>query len=193
MTATPKPTGKRFSSVNELVKTTSKDPSFKKAFEEDFQSKKIVRMLSAVRAAKGITQSQLAKKIGCGQPRISKIENGTDNQLRIQDLSDYARALDFKLGLNINAKPGKAVDEIKRHAFEIKRRLDQLAELANKDDNIYEGVSDFFGEAFFNMLRIFEKAVGKLPTKKQRDLIDVFTDIGSQSQEACHDKLPAKR
>lgn len=181
MSETPKPTGKRFSSVNDLVKATSKDTAFKKAFDEEFHAKKITCMLSAARAAKGVTQAQLAKKIGCGQARISKIENGRDSQLRIQDLADYSKALGFNLGLGINGKPGNAVEEIKFHAFEIKHRLEKLAELAHEDDGIYEGVSGFFSEAFFNMLKVFEKASSKLPKKDSADHIDVFTDISPSS------------
>lgn len=177
MNTQPKATGKKFSNVNDLVKATAKDSAFKKAFDKDFQAKKIVRMLAAARAAKGFTQGQLAKKIGCGQPRISKIENGNDSQLRIQDLSDYARVLDFQLGMNINSKSENAVEEIKSLAFETKRRLDQLADLATKDEKILDGVSKFFGEYVFNMLDLFEKSASKLPKNKQKDLIDIFTDI----------------
>ena len=180
MTATPKATGKRFSNVNEMVKAISKDSTFKNEFEKEFNAKKVVRMLASSRAARGLTQSDLAKKIGCGQPRISKIENGRDDQLKIQDIVDYARALDLQVSAVFNPKKESAVEEIKHHAFEIKNRLEHLAELAKKDEAIYEGVSGFYGEAFFNMLKIFEHAVGKLPKSKKgkdSDLIEIFTDL----------------
>lgn len=184
-TTTPKATGKRFSNVNEMVKAISKDSAFKKEFDKEFNAKKVVRMLASSRAARGMTQSDLAKKIGCGQPRISKIENGRDEQLKIQDLVDYAKALDLQINTVFNAKQNNAVEEIKYHAFEIKSRLDRLAELANKDDTIFEGVSGFFGEYFFNMLNIFEGSIKKLPKKKKgQDLIDVFTDLPRQNQQS---------
>lgn len=187
MTATTKATGKRFSNVNEMVKSISKDASFKKEFEKEFNAKKIVRMLAASRAARGLTQCDLAKKIGCGQPRISKIENGRDDQLKIQDVTDYARALNLQISAVFNPKRESAVDEIKHHAFEIKNRLEYLAVLAKKDDAIYEGVSGFYGEAFINMLKIFEHAIGKLPKNKKgqdADLIEVFTDLDLKEENS---------
>lgn len=193
MTTPPKTTGKKFSNVNDMVKAISKDSTFKKEFDEDFKSKKTVRLLASSRAAKGLTQSDLAKKIGCGQPRISKIENGNDSQLKLQDITDYATALDLQISAVFNPKEHSAVEEIKYHAFEIQNRLEKLADLAKKDDALYAGVSGFFGETLFNLLNIFESAVGKLPKKrasKTGNHFEISTDLTTQDKtrepEHCH-------
>jgi DNA-binding transcriptional regulator YiaG len=47
-----------------------------------------------MRVSKGLTQRQLAQAIGCSQGRISKLESGRDEDLRLQDLIDYTLATD---------------------------------------------------------------------------------------------------
>ena len=45
--------------------------------------------------------------------------------------------------------------------------LDYLAKLAERDDKILEGVSDFYAETLCNFLRLFEKRVSQLPMPEQ--------------------------
>ncbi|MCH6255692.1 helix-turn-helix transcriptional regulator [Puniceicoccaceae bacterium K14] len=78
--------------------------------ESDSEPRKIVNLLISARKAKGVTQVQIAKLIGCGQPRISKIENGYDEQLRVHDIQDYATALEQTISLKFESDPSKSTE-----------------------------------------------------------------------------------
>ena len=126
----------------------------------------LVKHLVYLRNRSNLTQAQLAKKIGCTQSRISKIENSDDENLSIGDLKAYLFALKADLRLNILTTQLKATSEIKYHALQIKKHLDELAELANKDDGICEGIEDFFIEAGYNLTKFIQRGISKLPKKK---------------------------
>jgi ribosome-binding protein aMBF1 (putative translation factor) len=63
------------------------------ALEPDFE---IARAIIEKRLEKGLTQSQLAQKIGTKQSAISRLESGTANP-SVQFLGKVAQALDLRL------------------------------------------------------------------------------------------------
>ena len=75
-----------------------KDPEFRAewdALEPEFQ---IVRAIVEGRAAKGITQKELADITGINQGDISKLENGNGNP-SLRTLERIAKGLDMRLKL----------------------------------------------------------------------------------------------
>lgn len=179
----PVSTGKRYSNVKDLVNATARDAEFKRNFEEEFDATKLVRMLSSARAARGITQSELARKLGCGQPRISKIENSRDASLRVRDIVDYAKALEINIAFHVTGGRRNAAEEIKFHAFEMKRKLEELAELADGDAELIKGITNFFGEAFFNVTAMIAQAAEKLPTPDGDTILDISADFSSSKND----------
>lgn len=74
------------------------DPAFRAewdALEPEFQ---IIRAMLDGRAAKGITQKELADITGINQADISKLENGNGNP-SLRTLKRIARGLDMRLKL----------------------------------------------------------------------------------------------
>ncbi|MCI9494412.1 MAG: helix-turn-helix transcriptional regulator [Adlercreutzia mucosicola] len=74
------------------------DPAFRAewdALEPEFQ---IIRAMLDGRAAKGITQKELADITGINQADISKLENGNGNP-SLHTLERIARGLDMRLKL----------------------------------------------------------------------------------------------
>ena len=179
----PISTGKQYSNVKDLVNATAKDAEFKRNFEEEFNARKLVRMLSSARASRGITQTELARKLGYGQPRISKIENSRDDSLRVRDIVDYAKALEINIAFHVTGGKRNAADEIKFHAFEMKRKLEELAELADGDAQLIRGITHFFGEAFFNVTNMIVEAAEKLPTPDDDTILDVFAVFSSSKSD----------
>ena len=133
-------------------------------------------MISAARAANGITQAELARKISCSQSRISKIENGLDEQLRIKDLMDYSVGLDQSFRLAFHLKKPTLVEEVKMHAFAMKGKLSELVELAKKDGEINAAVEDLMSETHYNLLKIFADVVAKLPGGKDEIDTEIYTE-----------------
>ena len=78
-----------------------KDRATKKAYDELGPEFAIVKMIIKKRAQRGITQKQLANKIGTKQPVISRLEQGTYNP-SIKFLQRVAYALDAKLRISIS-------------------------------------------------------------------------------------------
>jgi ribosome-binding protein aMBF1 (putative translation factor) len=78
-----------------------KDKGIKKAYDELGPEFDVVRMIIKKRNQRGLTQHQLANKIGSKQPVISRLEQGTYNP-SIKFLQRVAYALDAKLHISIS-------------------------------------------------------------------------------------------
>jgi transcriptional regulator with XRE-family HTH domain len=179
------PGTERFSNVQDLLaKNLGKDDAVTQSANRRIQSRRLVKKLIVARSQANCSQADLAKRLNCSQSRISKIENGTDDQLRLADLRAYAKALETGILFSIGEPKRHAVESIKHHAFQIKHHLDQLASLAHKDEQISSGVEKFFGETLFNMLQIIEDSARKLPAAEtDEDNIHVYSQADTTKQE----------
>lgn len=84
---------KRYKSCQDMVESLSGGSEFPKQFK-DHQSKRLLsQALFVLRNLKGMTQGQMAEKIGCTQRRVFRIESAEDADLRIKDVFDYLRPL----------------------------------------------------------------------------------------------------
>lgn len=67
-------------------------PEFVSDLEERLKARQLVKMLVVLRARANLSQLELAKRIGCGQSRISKLENGVDSDVSFGDVWGYLQA-----------------------------------------------------------------------------------------------------
>ncbi len=160
-------TRRQYTSVLELVQGIAPDRAFPAEFEEHIQRRNLIKHLFALRAAKGLAQRDLAEKLGCTQSRISKLENGTDDELRLGDLIKYVHALGLDFGIAMRPASQTVFDEIKYHAFCIKDRLEHLVKLARDDQAMQEGVGKAHVETLVNMIKIVVDSTQKLPSSPQ--------------------------
>ena len=120
-----------------MVDSLSDSRKFKERVEKEVKNRQLVKFLIMLRCKESLTQAQIAKKIGCTQSRISKIEGSEDSELSIGDLVDYAKALDLKLEIGYRKPSAKIVDLIKYHALRISAYLNQLVDMAkDKQDEV---------------------------------------------------------
>jgi transcriptional regulator with XRE-family HTH domain len=174
-------TKKRYTDVSELVRDLSEDQAATAALEQRLAQRQIVKQLMALRAVAGMSQKDIANKLNCTQSRISKLESGTDADLRFADFFGYAAALGLEAHIVVSKKGRTTVDEVKYHAFAIKRQLDHLAHLAMGDETIAAGVTRFFGEAAFNLINMLNDAATKLP-QQPRPLIEII-EVGQLTED----------
>ncbi len=81
-------------------KQVLRDQEIKRAYDALGPEFALVRTIIRRRIAKGLTQEELARKIGTKQSAISRLESGTYNPT-VSFLSDVARALDSELKISL--------------------------------------------------------------------------------------------
>ena len=77
-----------------------KDQEIKQAYDELEPEQQIIQAVLTLRLKKGLSQKQLAKKVGTRQPSISRLESGDYNP-SLNFLKKLAEALDAKLKIDI--------------------------------------------------------------------------------------------
>ncbi len=140
---------KGYSSVSEMLKAIGASKDTVSAVEE-VEQQETTNTLIKMRVSRGLTQADIAQKLKCSQGRISKIESGKDEDLRLSDLVDYSRATGVALQILIG--PPNHAQAIKHHVFAMKHHLDALVRLAHEDKGeIAEGINKFFAEVAWNV------------------------------------------
>lgn len=178
---TPKRTAKRFGSVGQMLKERNVAPEVRGHFREMANDTKITTQLACMRALAGLTQEQMAKRLGVTQGCISKWESGLDEELTLKVLMDYARATEERIGIFVG-KPLTHVEAVKQCAYGLRDRLRALAGIATDNTELEQSIQAFFGEAFFNLLIIFEKCQQEMPGKEDFEICVRIVDTPKESR-----------
>lgn len=107
---------KKYKNVPEMVRDLTEDKELAENIARDIEQRNIIDFLMALRTANDLSQSDIAKKMGCSQSRVSKLENGKDNDLRIGDFDAYVSALGLEMSIGLVKKNRTIVDDMKYHA-----------------------------------------------------------------------------
>jgi transcriptional regulator with XRE-family HTH domain len=81
-----------------------KNHDFKKAWHELDAEFAILEEIIKAREKSGLTQEELANKIGTKQPALSRLERGGFRRANIETLKKIAEALDHKLVVKFEPK-----------------------------------------------------------------------------------------
>ena len=83
------------------------DPEFRRLYEEEASKKELWLQLVEARQAAGLTQAQLAERLGVSQSQVAKIERRGYEAYTLTTLRRYVRALgvDFALEVKIRHVP----------------------------------------------------------------------------------------
>ena len=155
---------KAYNSASDMARDLlAGEPEFVADLEARLHERQLVKSLAIVRARAGMTQKELAGKLGCTQSKISKLESGVDADLRFGDIAAYLEAVEHEAKIFVIPGNGTLADEVKMHAFRIKHVLDELVQLAGNDGAIAKGVGAFIEEAAFNLVRLAKTAKENLP------------------------------
>ena len=89
----------RFTSIGDAAAYLAGDEKVKQQVDEEICCSQLVNTLLQLRIEKGISQKELAKRIGCDPSKISRLEAGNDLQLRMGDVMQYLSALNVKMNM----------------------------------------------------------------------------------------------
>jgi len=91
--------------IDEHIAEQMKDPAFKKAWHDlDPEFDFLESMIKAKEKA-GITQTELAKRMGVKQPALSRLERGAISKSTVETLKKIANALGARLIVKLEPKP----------------------------------------------------------------------------------------
>jgi len=155
-------TGRRYDSVDDFLAGEAVSADVRSAVSKLDRETAIASNLVKARREAGLTQQQMADKIGKTQGAVSKLESSIDSEITLEELAAYAKATGQNFALMIG-KPMNHIESVKHHAFAIKDHLSKLAKEAQRNEEVEQSVQAFFGEAFFNILTILSKCSDEMP------------------------------
>jgi transcriptional regulator with XRE-family HTH domain len=174
----------RYDDVSQMVRDNS-DKEFADSFEGLLAQRQLIKQLLVMRASKGLSQEDMATEMGCTQSRISKLESGADDNLRLGDLAAYLSVLGYWPQLLFVSKDVTLATQIKYHWAQTKELTEKLAKLANVDPAIAAGIAKFLGEACCNFLGVLLESAKTLPQAALNEvpLFQMIEFPGAEAQE----------
>ena len=104
--APAKPSGKRYDSVEQLMASAALPPDVVEESRRNEEKRQLTLQLAMMRTKAGVTQAEVAKRLGVTQGAVSKLENGYDDDVTVKHLRAYAEAtkiqVSFAVGLPLN-------------------------------------------------------------------------------------------
>jgi len=85
---------------NHIDKRKKKDPEFAEGFEQGYREFKIGVLLKQAREQAGLSQEELAKRVGTKKTAISRIENHAQD-IKLSTIQKVARALGKSLEVRL--------------------------------------------------------------------------------------------
>lgn len=168
-----------FGNVAEAAAQLAEDQSMAAKVQSAIACNSVVSTLLRLRVEKGLTQEQIAETMKCDPSKVSRIESGSDRQLKLMDIVGYALALQVELSLTFDDSGLPAAQRIKQCVFRIDDDLKKLAALAQKvgaEDEITREIDRFYKEVLFNFLVRF---------KQNSERLSDVVRISAQPQQAC--------
>ncbi|MCI2285061.1 MULTISPECIES: helix-turn-helix domain-containing protein [Colwellia] len=85
-------------SLSKLKKKAFQNPEVKEAYNDLGAEFELISSLITMREQSGLTQDEVAEKMGTKSPNVSRLESGRSNP-SLKTLVSYAHACGFKLNL----------------------------------------------------------------------------------------------
>jgi transcriptional regulator with XRE-family HTH domain len=156
---------KKFTSSSDAAAFLADDPAVKEKVESEINASTLVKALISMRVGKGLSQSEVAKTMGCTPSKISKLEAGKDSVLKWGDVCAYLSAIGMNLSLMFDDSSLPAAERIKQCVFRTHELLEDLAKLAEEvgdDAEITDKIHQFYGEVLFNFVTRFGDSYKRL-------------------------------
>jgi transcriptional regulator with XRE-family HTH domain len=135
----------RFKNTAEMIRGLATDEKQADLSIHEMNQRCVIDFLMALRSSRGFSQTDLAAKMECTQSRISKLENGKDDDLRIGEFRDYVRALGMDLSFLLTKNGENIVGQVKQHVFAIRDLLMALGKMAGDDQVMADGMKETSG------------------------------------------------
>ena len=130
---------KRHSDLNSLMKSVSQNTRVREETQKELKKRQLANFLVFLRCDNCLTQKEMAKKMGCTQSKISKLEMSYDDQISVKDLLEYGKVLNLQLELGYRNKNVKITELINYHICRIREYLTKLVFISKGDNAMSTG------------------------------------------------------
>ncbi len=90
--------------LKEYIAEQMKDPEFKKAWDNLEPEFQVLKAMIKAREKSGISQAELARRLGTKQSVISRLERGAFSKATLETIKKVADVLDLRLELKLHQK-----------------------------------------------------------------------------------------
>ena len=90
--------------LKEYIAVQMKNPAFKKAWEDLDPEFQVLKAMIKAREKTGISQAELARRVGTKQSVISRLERGAFSKATLETIKKMADALDMRLEIRLHHK-----------------------------------------------------------------------------------------
>jgi len=90
--------------LKEYIAEQMKDPDFKKSWDDLDPEFQVLEAMIKAREKSGITQAELARRMGTKQSVISRLEHGAFSKATLETIKKIADALDMRLVIKMQPK-----------------------------------------------------------------------------------------
>lgn len=97
---------KRGRTIDEHIAEQMKEPAFKKAWHDLDAEFALMESMLKAREKSGLSQAELARRIGTKQSAISRLERSGFKKASVETLNKIAQALDSTLVIKLQPKRG---------------------------------------------------------------------------------------
>jgi len=131
---------RRSHSVAEMAADILDDPSAKERVEQLIANRKLIEQLILQRLLLEKTQTEVARYMGCNTSKISRMEAGSDQDLKLGDILGYLSALDMNLSMILSAPTSPITDRFKVEVPESSPK--KLSQIEHRRDLIAENIKE---------------------------------------------------
>ncbi|MGL1935518.1 MAG: hypothetical protein OCD01_10870 [Fibrobacterales bacterium] len=132
------------------------------------------RLISMVRVKNKMTQKAFGTKICKSQAYVSKVENLSNDDLNIKDLTCCLQPFGIQVGFSLS-KPKTIKQRLIDNHNELFTLIEDLKNLEREDEHILQGLAELKTEAAGNYIKILETMVQS--TRKNMDQIDSMKEL----------------
>ena len=90
--------------LKDYIADQMKNPEFKKAWDDLDPEFRVLKAMIKAREKSGISQAELARRLGTKQSVVSRLERGAFSKASLETINKVADALDMRLELRLHQK-----------------------------------------------------------------------------------------
>ncbi len=158
-----------------LAAELADNPEIESRVDQLIDKSQVIRILTEGRLARKMTQHDVAQRMGCNQSKVSRIEDGYDDDLTFGDMKRYLNAVDLEFTMMFHDSSAPIQERTKQLVFAIHENLEQLAEIARSqdgNDQAVEKINAFCGEVLMNFIVRYAQSFGKIQQVRPRALTE---------------------